>query len=158
MVGSSSSSACGVAEQRLGQQHPHLLAALQLAHRPFVQRLGDVETLEQNGGVALGGVAVLVADDAFELAEAHALLVGQVALRVEPLALFERAPQPRVAHDHGVDGAEVVERELVLPEDADFVRRRDGSPLRRELAGQQLHEGGLAGAVRAGETVAAAGR
>ena len=49
---------------------------------------------EQDRGVALGRVAVLFADDAFELAEAHAVLVGHVGLGVEPLALLERRPQP----------------------------------------------------------------
>ena len=76
MVGSSSSSACGLAEQRLRQQHAHLLAALQLAHLALVQRLGNVEAVEQDRGVALGGVAVLFADDAFELAQPHAVFVG----------------------------------------------------------------------------------
>jgi hypothetical protein len=38
---------------------------------------GNVEAVEQDGGVGFGGVAVLVADDAFELAQAHAVGVGQ---------------------------------------------------------------------------------
>ena len=78
----------GMAEERLRQQHAHLLAALQLGHRPLVQRVGDVEALQQNGGVALGRVAVLLADDALELAETHAVLVGHVGLRVERVALL----------------------------------------------------------------------
>ena len=145
-----------LAEERLREQHAHLLAALQLAHRPLVQRVGDVEACEQDRGVALGGVAVLFADDAFELAEAHAVVVGHVGLRVERLALLERRPEPRVAHDHRVDDAELVEGELVLPEDAELVGPGDRALLRRQLAGQQLHEGRLAGAVRPGEAVAAA--
>ena len=55
--------------------------------------------------------------------------------------------------------AELVEGELILPQHAELSRR--GRPCRccgGELAGQQLHEGGLAGAVRAGEAVAAARR
>ena len=36
------------------------------------------------GGVALRRVAVLLADDAFELAQAHAVLVRHVGLVVEP--------------------------------------------------------------------------
>ena len=128
MVGSSRSSACGLAEQRLRQQDAHLLAALQLRHRPLVQRVGDVEPLQQNRGVALGFVAVLVADDALELAEAHAFGVGHLGLRVEQLALLERAPQAVVAHDDGVDDAEGVERVLVLPQDAELRRRRATVP------------------------------
>ena len=145
-----------LAEERLRQQHAHFLAALQLAHRPVVQRVGDVEPLQQNRRVALGFVAVLVADDALELAEAHAFGVGHVGLGVEQLALFERAPQAVVAHDDGVDDAERVERVLVLAQDADLRRPHDRAALRRLFAGQQLHERGLAGAVRSGQAVAPA--
>ena len=89
-----------MAEQRLRQQDADFLAALQLRHRPIVQVVGDVEALQQNRRVALRRVAVLLADDALELAEAHAVLVGHDRrLRVELLALLERRPQPAVAHD-----------------------------------------------------------
>ena len=42
-------------------------------------------------------------------------------------------------------------------EHAELGRTRDRAALRRQFAGQQLHERRLAGAVRAGEAVAAAG-
>ena len=69
-----------VSEQRLRQQHAHLLAALELAHRALVQLVRDVETLQQNRRIALGRVTVLVADDAFELAEPHAVVVRHLGL------------------------------------------------------------------------------
>ena len=72
------------AEQRLRQQHPHLLPTLQLGHRSLVQRIGDVESLQQHGRIALGGVAVLLADDSFQLAQPHAVLVGHGGLGVGP--------------------------------------------------------------------------
>jgi hypothetical protein len=86
-------------------------------------------------------VAVLVADDAFELAEAHALSVGHLRFRVQLLALFERAPQAVVAHDHRIDHPEGVERVLVLAQHADLGRADHGAALRRLLAGQEFHEG-----------------
>ena len=107
---------------------------------------------------ALGGVAVLVADDALELAQAHAVLVGHLGLLVDAVALFERGPQRLVAHDDGVDDAIVVEGELVLAQHAEFSRAHHRCPSGLELAGEDLHEGGLAGAVGAGEPVAAARR
>ena len=146
-----------MAEQRLRQQHAHLLAALQFGHLALVQRFGDVEALQQHGGVALGRVAVFLADDALQFAEAHAVVVGQVGLAVEDLALLERAPEPLVAHDHGIDHAERVERELVLPQHAELLRPHDGALLRRQFAGQQLHERRFAGAVRPGQPVAPPG-
>ena len=83
------------------------------------------------GGVALGGVAVLLADDALELAEPHAVLVGHLGFGVERLALLQRRPQPLVAHDHGVDHAECVEGELILAQDAELRRPDDRALLRR---------------------------
>ena len=117
-----------IAEQRLRQQHAHFLAALDLAHQPVMELVGNIEALQQDRRVALGLVAVLFADDAFELAEAHAVGVGHLGLGVEEVALFERAPQAMVAHDHGVDDAELVEGELVLLEDAELLRTRRRSP------------------------------
>ncbi len=117
--------------------------------------VGDVEALEEDGGVGFGLVAVLFADDAFELAEADAVLVGHLGLGVDDLALFERGPEGLVAHDDGVDDAEGVELVLVLLEDAELFGADYGALLGVELAGEDLHEGGFAGAVGAGEAVAA---
>ena len=83
MVGSSSSSACGSPKSAWREQHADLLAALQLAHLALVELVGDVEALQQDGGVGLGLVAVLFADDAFELAEAAAVFVGHLGLVVD---------------------------------------------------------------------------
>ena len=94
-----------MAEERLRQQHAHLLAALKLPHRPLMKLVRDVEPLEQDRRVALRRIAVLLADDAFELAQAHAVFVRHVRLCIELVALGERAPEPRVAHDDGVDHA-----------------------------------------------------
>ena len=145
-----------LAEQRLGQQHAHLLPALQLAHLALVQRVGDVEALQQDRRVGLGLVAVLFADDAFQLAQTAAVLVGHLGLVVDALALFQRGPERLVAHDDGVDDPVGVEGELVLREHADLLRPHDVALLRVDLAGEHLHEGGLARAVGAGEAIAPA--
>ena len=142
------------AEERLGEQHADLLAALQLRHLPLVHVVGNIETGEQHRGVAFGRVTVVFADRAFEFAEAHAVGVGERVLRVEGVPFLERRPERRVAHDHGVDDAELVEGVLVLAQHAEPGRAQDRAALRRLFAGQQLHEGGLARAVRSGEAVA----
>ena len=138
-----------MSEQGLRQENADLLSALQLGHLAIVQRLRDVEALEQDGGVAFGAVAVLFADDAFELAEAHAVLVGHVRLLVEDVAFLQSAPQAFVPHDDRVDDLELVELVLVLAEDADLLRADDRPLLGRELTRKELHEGRLAGPVRA---------
>jgi hypothetical protein len=66
----------GFAKEGLGEKDADLLAALEFAHEAFVDGLGDVEAVEEYGGVGFGGVAVLVADDAFQFAESHTVLVG----------------------------------------------------------------------------------
>ncbi len=71
------------------------------------------------------------------------------------LALFERRPEPLVAHDDGVDDAVRVEGVLVLFEDAEFLGADHSALLGIDLAGEDLHEGGLAGAVGPGEAIAA---
>ena len=143
----------GLAEERLREQDAHLLSALQLAHLALVQRIRNVEALEEHGGVAFRRVAVLFADDALELAETHAVLVRHLGLLVQRVAFGQRAPQPMVAHDHGVDDAVAVEGELILTEDAELLRPDDGAALRLGFAGEQLHERRLAGAIRPGQTV-----
>ena len=123
----------------------------------LVQMGADVEAIEQNGGVGFGGVAALVADDAFEFAEAHAVFIGELVgiLGVKNVALLQRFPKGTIAHDHGVDHAAGVEGELILAQNAEFLRTGDGAFGGFDFAGEDLHERGLAGAVGAGDGVAA---
>src|SRR5450755_1255198 len=143
-----------MSEQSLRQEDADFLSAWQLRHLALVLRVGNIEALEQNRGVAFGGVAIFLADDAFEFAELHAVGVGHLRLRVDDFTLFERGPQALVAHDHGVDYAIFIESELILAQDAELAGTDDGSLLGIQFAGQKLHEGRLAGAVGAGEAIA----
>ena len=144
------------AEKRLRQQNTHFLPALQLAHLAFVQRFGNIEPVEQSRRIGLGCVAAFLADDSFEFAEPHAVRVGQllVRLRVERVALDERLPQRRVAHDDGIDHAILVERELILPQNAELLRPRHRAFRRLHLARKNLHQRGLARAVWPADGVA----
>jgi hypothetical protein len=119
--------------------------------------LRNVEAVEQHGGIALRRVAVLVADRAFQFAQPHAVFVGHFRLGVDAVALFKRRPQRLVAHDHRVDHAIGVKGELILAQHAKLARPHHRALLRIQFAGQDLHEGRLARAVRPGQSVAAAG-
>src|SRR5690242_7702510 len=77
-------------------------------------------------------------------------------LGVKCFALLQGLPEGAVAHDDRINDAEFVEGELVLAEDADFLGPGDVAVGRILLAGQDLHKGGFAGAVGAGNGVAAA--
>ena len=103
-------------------------------------------------------VATFFADDAFEFTEAHAVGVGEfvVGLGVKGVAFLQRLPECGVAHDDGVDDAKFVEGELILAEDAEALGAGDRALGGLELAGEDLHQRGLAGAVGAGNRVAAA--
>ncbi len=147
-----------MSEERLRQQHADFLPTLQLAHLPLVHLVGNIEALQQDRGVAFRRVAVFLADDPLELTKTHAVVVRHFRLRVERLAFGQRGPQAVVAHDHRVDDAEFVERVLILAQHAELVRPDHGALLRRELAGQQFHEGRFAGAVGAAQAVSPAGR
>src|SRR5204863_8374866 len=85
---------------------------------------GNVQAVQQNRGIDFRGIAAFVADDAFELAEAHAVFVRQAVgiLGVEDVALLQRLPQSNISHDYGINDAMLVKSELVLSQDADFLR------------------------------------
>ena len=136
----------GIAEQGLRQQHADFLPALQLAHLALVQRRFDTEPVEQDRGVRLRGVPALVADHAFEFAEAHAVLVRQLLVRfgVQNVPLLQSLPQPCIPHDDSIDHAKFVEGKLILPQNAQFLGTRDRTFRRFDVAFQDLHQGGLA--------------
>lgn len=117
---------------------------------------GNVQTVQQGGGVAFGRIAVLFTGDAFQFAETHAVFIAHGGLGVELFALLERLPQSLVAHDYRIDDTVGVKGELILAQHAQFFRPRYGALLRLVLAGEQLHKGGFPRAVGPGETIAAA--
>ena len=67
-----------MSEERLRQQHADFLSARQLSTSCARALVGNVEALQQHRGVALGGVAVFFADNAFQFAEPHAIGVGHL--------------------------------------------------------------------------------
>ncbi len=148
-----------IAEKRLRQQHANFLSALQFAHFALVQRFFHVEAVEQHRGIGFGRVAALFADDSFEFAEAHAVRVSELFVRlgVERVALLERFPQGAIAHDYGVDHAKFVEGELVLAQNAELFGTADGALGRLDFAGENLHQRGFARAIGAGNGVAPPG-
>jgi len=148
----------GMSEQGLRQQHANFLAALQFAHFSVVQFVGNIEPLQQNRSIRFGGVAVLFANDAFQLAELHSVFIRKFRLGMNPIALFHRGPQALVAHHHGIDDTVGVKGKLVLAQHAELLRTHDGPLLGIEFAGQKPHKRRLARAVRSGKTIALARR
>src|SRR5208282_2610896 len=143
-----------MSEQSLRQQYAHLLSARHLRHFPLVHPVGNVETLQQNRRVGLGGVAFFLADNAFQFAEFHTVGVRHLMLRIDQFTFFESGPQAPVAHNDRVNHTILIEGELILAQHTELARADDGSLLRFKFTGQKLHERGFARAVGAGKAVA----
>ena len=112
-------------KQSLRQQHAHFLSALQFPHLAAVQFVGNIQTLQQDRGIALSRITVLFPDNAFQLTELHAIGVCHVVLGINRVALLQRRPQTLVSHDDRIDHAVGVERELVLAQDPQLPRTHD---------------------------------
>ena len=84
-----------VTKQRLRQQYPNLLTALQFAHLALVQCGFDTQSVEQHRGVRLRRVTVLFADNSFELAQTDAFFFGNrvVGFGVQRVPLFQGFPK-----------------------------------------------------------------
>ena len=121
-----------------------------------MELVGDVEALKKDGGVGLGLVAVLIANDALKFAQPRPILIGHLRLVVDNFALFQCSPKCLIPHNDRIDNAIGVKLVLVLLEDAELTRANDGALLGVDLASEHVHERGLTGAVGAGEAVAAA--
>ena len=78
----------GMPEQSLRQQDANFLSALQLAHFAGVQFFGNVEALQEDRGIALGGISIFLADNAFQFAKFHPIFIAHVVLGVDRIALL----------------------------------------------------------------------
>ncbi len=118
----------------------------------------DAEAEQQLAGARFRGVAVELGELHLQLGDSHAVFFAHFRQRVDAVALGLHLPQLGVAHDHRVDHAEIFIGELIL---AQLAQTHVG--LEHHLAGrwlqlatEDLHEGRLAAAVGADETVAVA--
>jgi hypothetical protein len=114
----------------------------------------DPQALEQLRGVRLGRVAVLLADDRLQLGEAVPVLLGDLGLGEDVLLLLHGLPEDGVPHQHHVEDAVALVAELVLAQDSEALGALHSAAVRILVTGEDLHEGGLAGPVRAGQAVA----
>ena len=142
-----------MSEQSLREKYPHFLAALQLSHHALVQVIGNIQSLQQQRGVGLGGIAIFFADRAFQFAEFHAVFVSNLRLGVNLFTLFHRSPEPLVAHDDGVDHAVGIKSKLVLAQYAELSRTHDSSLLRVEFPREKVHKSRFTGAIGSGQAI-----
>ena len=148
----------GLGEQGLGEQHAQLQPRRHLAHRQVVAPLLDAGVDQDRAGACLGGVAAVLRELALEFGGLHVVGVGRFRVGVDPVALLHRVPHLRVALHHHVQHALVLVGELVLVELAHphTGLEHDLARAGLEFAAQDLHQRGLAAAVRADQAVAVA--
>ncbi len=147
-----------VAEEGLRQQHLDLEPRVDLPHEALVQLLRHAQSLQDAPRVGFRLPAAELGELLLQLRRAQTVLVGEVGLVVDGLALPAAVVEALVAEDHGVEHAVVVIEALILLENRHAPLRRElyraGSRL--QLAGEDLDEGGFAGAIGADDTVAVA--
>ena len=121
---------------------------------------GDAEAVQQTCGLGLCIPAVEFGKLRLELRSAHAVLFGEIRLRVERILLIHDLHKALVAHDDRAQDLVVIIGIVVLLQDSEALARcnLDRAARRLNVACQQFEEGGLAGTVRADDAVAVARR
>ncbi len=145
-----------ISEQGLREQNLDLLGAEEILHQRVVELRLDTEAVQQRGGVGLRLPAVHVRKFRLELARADAVLLGEILLRIDRVLLLHNLIEPCISHDDRVQHRIFIVAEMGLLQEGDALAGRDRDFALRavQLAGEDLQEGGLAGAVRADQTVA----
>jgi hypothetical protein len=148
----------GVGKQRLDQQDAQLPARCDIAHRTKVLFGRDADAEQQFAGARLGGVAAVFGEPGLEVGGVHVVVLGGIEVGVDGVLLEHAGPHLLVPHHHHVDDALLLEGELVLTQVGQaFVRVfRDVAGGGFKFAGEDLHEGRLAGAIGANQAVAIA--
>ena len=134
----------GLGEQDRGERHPHPPAAGERRARPALRLLVEAETGEDRGGARLGRMGVDVGEAGLDLGDAVGVGGG--------FGLGEEGVPLDVGGKHDVDQGLLARRSLLRHlADAGVLRQADRTGLRRDLAGDQAEQGGLAAAVPADE-------
>jgi hypothetical protein len=117
-------------------------------------RNADAE--QQLACARFGRVAVVLGELRFEFGGVHVVVVGGLRVRVDRIALGHGVPHFGVAHHHDVEHTYVFVRELILAQLAQAHIRFEHhvAGARFQIAAQDLHEGGLAAAIRTNQAIA----
>jgi len=142
-----------MAEKGLAEEDPELPVGGDLVHLLPVELFGDSHPDEKHFCLGFRGVAIFVGNHFFELAQANADGVGHLFV-VEPFALFEGAPEPFIAHDHGVDHLHVSKIFDPLFQKPHFFGKIHGAGCLGLGSHNDLHQGRFARAVGSGEAIA----
>ncbi|MNY38620.1 hypothetical protein D3C86_1732580 [compost metagenome] len=118
----------------------------------------NTQAEQQLAGAGFGGVAVHFGEFAFQLADLHAVFFAHLRQRIDAVALGFDRPELFMAHDHGIDHAELFVGELILAQFAQtHVRLQHHlTAARFQVVAENFHEGRLTAAVRPDQAVTVA--
>jgi hypothetical protein len=121
-----------------------------------VLRDRHAEAEQQLARARLRGVAAVLGVFRFELRRTQELVFARLRVGVDFVAAAHRGPHLGVAHQHHVEHPLLLVGELVLAQLAQALVGIDRHRAcgRLEVAAEDLHEGGLAAAVRADQAIA----
>ncbi|TLD45743.1 MAG: hypothetical protein FAZ92_02005 [Accumulibacter sp.] len=147
-----------VGEQRLDQQDAQFPAGCDITHRAMVLRCRNADAEQQFAGARLGAVATVLGKTGFEVGGVHVVGLGGIRVGVDGVLLEHAGPHFLMSHHDDVDHPLLLEGELVLAQVGQaFVDvLGDVAGSRLEFACQDLHEGRLARAVGADQSIAIA--
>ncbi len=116
---------------------------------------GDAHAEQQLTGTRFGRVAIVFGEAGLEFRCVHVIVFGGLRVGIDRVLLLHTGPHLVVAHHHHVEHTHVFKGELVLAQEGHALARieRHIAATGLQYPGENLHEGGLAGAVRADQAV-----
>ena len=147
-----------IAEQRLRQQHLHLLLGGQAGHRRIENIPGKSQPLDQAAHIGFRLPAVELSKLCLQLSGLDAVFLAEVFFHIDCILFLHDFVQAWVSLNHRIQHGELVVREVVLLQYRHADARLDGdvSGGRLQVARQNPQEGGFPGAIGADNTVAVA--
>ena len=116
----------GVPEKCLGQEHTHLVTAVQFLHKLVMHLLGDSKACQKGSSLRFCLPAVHLGKLTLQGRCLYAVLLGKVLLCIYCILFHHNIVELLVAHDHGVHDCIFVKLEVVLLEHRHTLAGSDG--------------------------------
>ena len=129
-----------VTKQCLGQHHAHFLLTGQLPHQQIVLLLTYSQATQQGGSITFSCISTHLCKFVLQFGHLDAVLIAEVRLAVQSLALLHHLPHGGVPHKHCVEHGFLVILEVILTE---YAQTFTWSQFHSSLAGLQFSADGF---------------
>ena len=145
----------GLAKEGLRQHDAHLLLTAEFAHQFAVQFVLDAQAAQERGSIVLGSIATDVRKLILQFGHEDTILVGEILLGIEFVALLHDVPHDGVAHQYGIQHRTIIIFEVVLTEHRHtFAWSHLNSTLRRvKFTRDGAEQGGFASTISTDDTI-----